>query len=456
MTTSQTPAPIPELPAERARLVEEAKRLMGAFAAQVARNVRSTWSGGPVDERAEDRARAAAEAAIELAAAPTPASVQPVAWQERQEVRPGEFGEWYERKSGWSASRPMEIESGGIRYQFRALGVIDPTPAVATRAGLEPVGAQARYRLYGITEWSAWGPVKAPDGYEMELRAALAAPAPQAAAAERAQDELVALAGRFIDEPKTPAYGFSKQAMRDFLAAVLWRLATPLMANGLTEAETSATASVAGLMANGPAERTPADYAIEHAGYLATAAEELIHALDELGRVYLLMQEAGEEDEEELSEAEEAISEARQTLRNRIHGFTTRRDRALAVRAASVATAEPRKIGRVLAERPDGVLEALDVIRASEGLDGLMTVTVRAASVAGLAGAETMPDGWLLDDVREKEPGVVEIGHTNEDDVFYGFITVDTDNYYQPDAAMPIARAIVSALAKAASTRAGE
>lgn len=46
---------------------------------------------------------------------------KPVAWQERQEVERGVFGDWYTTNSGWSTLRPPEVLSGGIRYQFRPL-----------------------------------------------------------------------------------------------------------------------------------------------------------------------------------------------------------------------------------------------------------------------------------------------------------------------------------------------
>lgn len=50
-----------------------------------------------------------------------PQQAEPAAWQERQEVRPGVFGEWYECRHGWSHTRPREVVSAGIRYQFRPL-----------------------------------------------------------------------------------------------------------------------------------------------------------------------------------------------------------------------------------------------------------------------------------------------------------------------------------------------
>ena len=66
-----------------------------------------------------------------------------VAWQERQEIKPGVFGEWYDRPSGYSLSRPREIESGGIRYQFRPL-YTHPAPA----APVQPVGEREAFELW--------------------------------------------------------------------------------------------------------------------------------------------------------------------------------------------------------------------------------------------------------------------------------------------------------------------
>jgi len=57
---------------------------------------------------------------------------EPVAWQERQEVERGVFGDWYITDSGRSTLRPPEVLSGGIRYQFRPLYAHPPrAPSVA-------------------------------------------------------------------------------------------------------------------------------------------------------------------------------------------------------------------------------------------------------------------------------------------------------------------------------------
>lgn len=84
--------------------------------------------------------------------APDPAQEQateaPAAWQERQEVRPGVFGDWYDKPNGWSLTRPLEIESGGIKYQFRPLYAAPmhiPTP--------DDINAQRWAGLDGAVAW---------------------------------------------------------------------------------------------------------------------------------------------------------------------------------------------------------------------------------------------------------------------------------------------------------------
>lgn len=57
--------------------------------------------------------------------------------------------------------------------------------------------------------------------------------------------------------------------------------------------------------------------------------------------------------------------------------------------------------------------------------------------------------GWAFNEARVAEgadigDGVWEIGHLNEDDVFSAVVTVDTGNYFQPQDAEPLARAILA------------
>ena len=81
---------------------------------------------------------------------------------------------------------------------------------------------------------------------------------------------------------------------------------------------------------NGLRDRTPADYAVEHAGYLVTAANQLIEARDELDGLTLREEECGDVEDEEVEAAEQSVRDATSCLRLAIHEFEKRRNRALA------------------------------------------------------------------------------------------------------------------------------
>ncbi len=69
-------------------------------------------------------------------------------------------------------------------------------------------------------------------------------------------------------------------------------------------------------------ERTPQDYAIEHAEYMAAGAEHLLNAVNDWGF-------ATDVDHEQIQSATEALTEARSAMRVLIYEFRKRRDRAL-------------------------------------------------------------------------------------------------------------------------------
>lgn len=84
--------------------------------------------------------------------------------------------------------------------------------------------------------------------------------------------------------------------------------------------------------------RTPTDYALEHAEYMATAAEGL---RDDIAKFAEAQQNREEADEDSaidhdtlVDQARDSVSESMDTLRNRIYGFRTRRDRAIAAKSA--------------------------------------------------------------------------------------------------------------------------
>lgn len=81
--------------------------------------------------------------------------------------------------------------------------------------------------------------------------------------------------------------------------------------------------------------RDAKDYAIEHAGYMADAARELIASVNRLGDARGALESAEDEDEEYLrtravEEAEQDTAESLRVMQNRIGEFEKRRDRAVA------------------------------------------------------------------------------------------------------------------------------
>lgn len=76
---------------------------------------------------------------------------------------------------------------------------------------------------------------------------------------------------------------------------------------------------------------TPADYAIEHGGYLATAAKDFLDACNRLvdARMLAEAEEAGDETFEALERAQESYGENFSGLREAVYEFEKRRDRAI-------------------------------------------------------------------------------------------------------------------------------
>lgn len=80
-------------------------------------------------------------------------------------------------------------------------------------------------------------------------------------------------------------------------------------------------------------ERTPKDYAIEHAEYMARTGEKLLEAMNQHAEVLMAIEEAGEPDAYltvRAQQAEEILGEYMAHLRRDIYEFRKRRDRALA------------------------------------------------------------------------------------------------------------------------------
>jgi hypothetical protein len=82
--------------------------------------------------------------------------------------------------------------------------------------------------------------------------------------------------------------------------------------------------------------RTPQDYAVEHAGYMANAARNLIECVNSEADARGAWEDAEDDGEEELrrqtlDEKVENTSEALRILASRIYEFEKRRDRAAGV-----------------------------------------------------------------------------------------------------------------------------
>ncbi|MEI2429159.1 hypothetical protein RDV84_23295 [Lysobacter yananisis] len=89
-------------------------------------------------------------------------------------------------------------------------------------------------------------------------------------------------------------------------------------------------------------DRTPADYAIEHGGYLANSASRLLEARNDLDALVLRREQGEEVDDYDMHVAEECVAEASSDLRSTIYEFEKRRDRAIArpTKAAFVCTGD--------------------------------------------------------------------------------------------------------------------
>lgn len=81
------------------------------------------------------------------------------------------------------------------------------------------------------------------------------------------------------------------------------------------------------------AERTPQDYAIEHAGYMAQAARNLMAKLNAEDYARVRHEESDtDETRDDLSDAGEERADAFNALQSSIYEFEKRRDRAAGVK----------------------------------------------------------------------------------------------------------------------------
>jgi predicted phosphodiesterase len=80
--------------------------------------------------------------------------------------------------------------------------------------------------------------------------------------------------------------------------------------------------------------RTPQDYAIEHAGYLAQAADAAIAAVNGLHKLYQQLADGELVNPGDIENAEQSCSEGLTSLREHVYEFRKRRDRAAGVKAS--------------------------------------------------------------------------------------------------------------------------
>lgn len=148
-------------------------------------------------------------------------------------------------------------------------------------------------------------------------------------------------------------------------------------------------------------ERTSTDFAIEFAEYLAKGAEQFIEAVNALAMAEeALENDAGEGLEAKVSEAREVCTEHLAGLRNDIHQFRSRRDRA--------AREKQEILGRQQAEVPQlvavaGATPGTWFVRKRERDGELLDCFVAAPDCQGMAyDAEILGD----DEYREESGGV--------------------------------------------------
>ena len=104
---------------------------------------------------------------------------------------------------------------------------------------------------------------------------------------------------------------------------------------GIEAAAQPSQAPVVQAVQVGP-ERTPQDYAIEHAEYMAVNGESLLAAIEALSAAELKQEETGEDDDGAVADARDDVWSATRALRSGIYEFRKRRDRASSGAAQAV------------------------------------------------------------------------------------------------------------------------
>lgn len=128
--------------------------------------------------------------------------------------------------------------------------------------------------------------------------------------------------------------------------------------------------------------RTPKDYAIEHAEYMAISAERLLRAVNERDELLLRREESDDVGDDEVYDVCATVGERAGVLRKDIYEFRKRRDRAAAAPLSG--------------ELPDDLrAQALDALKGAERclraagftMEGTITTRVVAA-IAALSAAQ--------------------------------------------------------------------
>ncbi len=88
---------------------------------------------------------------------------------------------------------------------------------------------------------------------------------------------------------------------------------------------------------NNAGERTPQDYAIEHAEYMARAAERLIESVNAVAALRIRIAESDDVTDDDEHDVQATVDERLRAMRNSIYEFRKRRDRALSTAGAAAA-----------------------------------------------------------------------------------------------------------------------
>ncbi|WP_426304068.1 hypothetical protein ACN9MJ_13720 [Acidovorax facilis] len=175
-----------------------------------------------------------------------------------------------------------------------------------------------------------------------------------------------------------PAAPFNTET-RDQIAAVM-------LQHGTEDQQRAALAYASGAPA-APSQqestRTPQDFAIEHAEYMAASAERLIEAVNADAAVRLRIAESDDVPDDTEHDAQATVDEMLRSVRERIHEFRKRRDRAARAPVAAQADSQPAQCPYSIDADPQGIRS-----RVAEAITGALAF--------GAQGKNPPPSGhWL-------------------------------------------------------------